>query len=109
MTYPYLVGILQFHRRPRVSRLDERVDGGDGKREAIVVQHSLTRVFGLMVTLTETAALMPTLAVWQQAGELSGSLLRSAYLTNADTVSCLELAQSICYSSPAFHGLVILF
>jgi len=83
MTYPYLVRILQFHRRPRVSRLDERVDGGDGKREAIVVQHSLTRVFGLMVILTETVALTPTIAVWQQAGALGVALSRSAYFTNA--------------------------
>jgi hypothetical protein len=83
MTYPYLVRILQFYRRPRVSRIDERVDGGDGTREAIVVQHSLTRVFGLIVILMATVALTPNIAVWQQAGELAGSLLRSAYFTNA--------------------------
>jgi hypothetical protein len=82
MTYRYLVRILQFHRRPRVSRLDERVDGGDGKREAIVVQHSLTRVFGLIVILMATVALTPTIAVWQQAGELARSLLRRVYYTN---------------------------
>jgi len=59
------------------------VDGGDGKREAIVVQHSLKRVFGLIVILMATVALTPTIAVWQQAVELAGSLLRRVYFTNA--------------------------
>jgi len=59
---------------PATARIAIQEKGGWWSDEgvAILVQHFLTRVPGVMAIPTETVALTPTIGVWQMAGESIG-------------------------------------